>query len=93
MKLRFHSDAGHGWLRVPLSELDRLGIRHLISQYSYRNATHAFLEEDCDAAVYVAAVRGAGEPGLEYVQVDDGASSRIRSYPRFPQPQPKRSLT
>lgn len=47
-KFTFHSDPGHGWLEVPRSLLDILGIAGDVSRYSYTDGPHAFLEEDCD---------------------------------------------
>ena len=49
----FISDPGHGWLKVPLADLLELGITDRISQYSYHNGKYAFLEEDCDASIFV----------------------------------------
>jgi hypothetical protein len=54
-KYRFHIDPGHGWLEVPMEELRDLGIADKISHYSYRDGDTAYLEEDCDTAVFVLA--------------------------------------
>lgn len=61
MKINIFSDSSHGWAEVKLSELDRLGITQKISRYSYVKGETAFLEEDCDLAVYLDALRAAGE--------------------------------
>jgi hypothetical protein len=53
--LTFHSDPGHAWLQVPLRTIDALGIAADISDYSYRDRTNAYLEEDCDAWVFIRA--------------------------------------
>ena len=45
----FYSDAGHGWLAVPLDEISALGLHHIISPYSYLDENFAYLEEDSDA--------------------------------------------
>jgi len=45
----------HSWLRVPLSELDILGIRNNITQYSYEDDLYAYLEEDCDLTTFIKA--------------------------------------
>ena len=50
-----HEDPGHGWLQVPLSELEELGIRSAISPYSYRDSHFAYLEEDCDMKRFIIA--------------------------------------
>lgn len=49
----FYTDAGHGWLRVSHSELAELGLTDKISPYSYRDHQFAYLEEDCDASLFV----------------------------------------
>jgi hypothetical protein len=49
----YHTDPGHGWLEVYLSELEELGIRNRISSYSYRNRAIAMLEEDCDMSLFI----------------------------------------
>jgi len=46
-------DAGHAWLSVKQSELNNLGIAHKISSYSYMKGGSVYLEEDCDAAVFI----------------------------------------
>ena len=56
----FFSDPGHGWLRVPHSDLDALGIRDKITKYSYYSDRFAYLEEDCDLTTYMIALREAG---------------------------------
>jgi hypothetical protein len=54
---RFIEDPGHGWLEVPVTELQALGIADKISGYSYvsRDGRTAYLEEDCDATKFIAA--------------------------------------
>ena len=54
----FYNDPGHGWLQVPVSELVQLGIADKISGYSYLHKDKAYLEEDCDAAVFLRAKFG-----------------------------------
>lgn len=53
MELFFISDPGHGWLRVPMKLLEDWNIDILISEYSYRTKAFAFLEEDCDAEIFI----------------------------------------
>jgi hypothetical protein len=45
-------DAGHEWLAVRKSELEELGIANDISTYSYMKGSTAYLEGDCDAALF-----------------------------------------
>ena len=79
----FHHDAGHEWLSVPLSDLNSLGIANLISEYSYKNSSHAFLEGDCDAPIFVEALEKQKGIKVEFIFKDDGDHSPIRNYPRF----------
>jgi hypothetical protein len=51
-------DSGHAWLKVDLADLFRSGIAGKISHYSYVLASKgvAYLEEDCDAGIYLDAI-------------------------------------
>jgi hypothetical protein len=51
----FYNDPGHGWLAVKVADLFLLGIAHKISTYSYMRGLTAYLEEDCDAGIYIEA--------------------------------------
>jgi hypothetical protein len=53
--LYFYSDSSHGWLKVKKSELVALGIADKISRFSYMRDEYAYLEEDCDAQIYMRA--------------------------------------
>ena len=55
-----HSDPGHAWLAVKLSEIKMLGIQTDISSYSYVKGKTAYLEEDCDAGKFIDAMRAKG---------------------------------
>jgi hypothetical protein len=79
MKKVFHSDPGHGWLAVKLSDLKMLGIESEISSYSYVKGMTAYLEEDCDAPAFI---RAASAKGIT-VEVREGPQrdrSPIRSF-------------
>jgi len=54
-KYTFYSDAGHGWLKVPMVEVISLGIAGRLSTYSYQHNGNVFLEEDCDMGIFVLA--------------------------------------
>ena len=45
------TDPGHAWLRVPLADYTAVGIT--ASKFSYVDAEYVYLEEDCDAALYL----------------------------------------
>jgi hypothetical protein len=75
---KFHEDAGHGWLEVPLAEVIESGIE--VSGYSYKRGGTAYLEEDLDAGLFMDAM-GLNNSDIE--EVDDGDYSPIRNYARF----------
>ncbi len=76
----FHQDPGHGWITVPLEEVARLGIKP--SRYSYKDKTNAYLEEDCDAGLFIEAKKAAGEP-YTFQEKHTNNDSFIRNLPRF----------
>ena len=71
----FYSDPGHAWLRVPLSTLSRLDIRHRISRFSYvsNDLSTVYLEEDRDASVFIDAYqqRFGKPPAIKEQYIDD----------------------
>jgi len=83
----FHSDAGHGWLEVPRSDIETLGIDDLISVYSYQKGKRVFLEEDRDALIFHHALEKALGMDLKAEdfsrEVFDGDESPIRVYDRY----------
>lgn len=60
MKLRSYADPGHGWLAVPIAAYLKSGI--VASRYSYVNRTRStvYLEEDCDAGLFLDAMKAQG---------------------------------
>ena len=61
--LTFHTDPGHGWLEVPRNLLIESGIIGKVSRYSYQDTHaphHVYLEEDCDASLFVDAMKAKG---------------------------------
>ena len=48
LTLNYYQDSGHGWVKVKLSLLQKLGIAEQISTYSYMRKDSVYLEEDCD---------------------------------------------
>ena len=80
----WYTDPGHGWLRVPLAELDRLGIRDKMSVYSYRSGGYAYLEEDCDALAFIDAKKARGEwPDGEIPETHTDSPSPVRGMDRL----------
>lgn len=78
----FHSDAGHGWLEVPVIDIELAGVADKISEYSYKKGGVAYLEEDCDMNRFLFALKEEGFP-FEISDVYDGDDSFIRNFPRF----------
>jgi hypothetical protein len=87
-KLTFHCDPSHGWLEVPREDIDALGIADQISAYSYAMAaTHkragmVYLEEDCDASLFLDAAKAAGWT-IQIVEKYTAEDSPICKYPAF----------
>lgn len=50
----FHTDPGHAWLEVSVAELTRVGLAPSdFSAYSFEGNGNVYLEEDCDAPVFI----------------------------------------
>jgi len=82
MKIKFYSDPGHGWGAVKRKVLFDLGIAHKITPYSYQKGDTVYLEEDCDLAELVQALKDKGEP-VEWDERSVNNYSPIRNYARF----------
>ena len=82
-KARWFSDSGHEWLGVKKSDCVELGITHQITQCSYHKGNYAYLEGDCDAAIFYDAVeKSGGKIELEAESYTDG-DGPVRKYPRI----------
>ena len=79
--LKFISDPGHGWLEVPMRHIRTLGIESRVSGYSFYNDDHAYLEEDCDAGVFMDAARGKNW-NVDFNEVHQEVTP-IRDYARY----------
>lgn len=77
----FHSDAGHGWLAVKKQELIDLDILDKISPFSYVSGDTFYLEEDCDAGLFINAMKAKGIE-IKYKEKDHGDYSSIRGMER-----------
>ena len=82
MKVTYYTDPGHGWLRVPYSKLEAVGVQDRISIYSYRRGDYVYLEEDLDAGNFLEAWKNNGGQG-EVVTSHTDRSSRIRTYQAY----------
>jgi hypothetical protein len=79
----FIADPGHGWLAVPVKELRDLGIIAKISPYSYLKDGIAYLEEDCDLAVFFYAKKWTPEEYRQNVREEHQDPCPIRNYRSF----------
>lgn len=84
-KLTFHCDPSHGWLEVTQADLEALGISGLISAYSYTQGDTAYLEEDCDADLFLEGAKAAGWT-IQIVEKYIDADSPIRRMHSFKVP-------
>ena len=76
------NDPGHGWVKVPLTLLMKLGIIDKITTYSYMRGEFAYLEEDCDASTFFNAMKAKGiEP--EWRSTTANKLSKIRGYASY----------
>jgi hypothetical protein len=74
----FFADPGHGWLKVSPADCLELGLTAAsFSAYSYRDEKFFYLEEDCDAAIFVNAFR-AKHGAIEFRESHCNSESAIR---------------
>ena len=59
---RYIQVPSHGWIEVPLEEQENISYK--ISRYSYMNRKtgKAYLEEDCDAAIFIKKLKDTDTP-------------------------------
>lgn len=82
MSFIFHSDDGHGWLEVTTAQLKDVGVPlSSISPYSYRKGNTLYLEEDCDAGIFVQAYR-AKHDSFDFEERNYNGQHWIRDLPR-----------
>jgi len=83
MPFYFHSDAGHGWLAAKRQDLKDLGILGRITNYSYQRGKTVYLEEDCDAPLFLKAYERKYGKKPEIKRAKELNRSPIRGYHRF----------
>jgi hypothetical protein len=87
-KYTYHIDAGHGWLEVPLRDLQNAGLQLCeVSKFSYGQVNDKFvptlyLEEDCDMALFLNALQAKGEE-FELVEKHHDGDAFIRNLGRI----------
>ena len=81
----FYEDPGHGWLRVPIAEIEP--IKDQISRYSYIKGKYIYLEEDCDMAIFMIHKWGSSEEAYKHIKSSHTDNrSRIRGYESYDTP-------
>ncbi|MDD5649455.1 MAG: hypothetical protein PHF86_03410 [Candidatus Nanoarchaeia archaeon] len=78
----FYSDSGHGWLKVLKREVETSGIIKQISSFSHKKNQFLYLEEDCDASIFIKAQEAKGIK-VKLKSFSTNRSSKIRNYERF----------
>jgi len=82
MPYYFYNDPGHGWMAVKRQELIDLEILDQVSPYSYQRGDTVYLEEDCDASLFIKAKKAQGGE-LKIIDKHSDNQSPIRSYEPF----------
>ncbi len=77
---QFFADAGHGWLKVPIEELEKLDIQNKISGCSYMRNNFAYLEEDGDVSLFADAKGISPHEFNKNIKLHSSNHSTIRSY-------------
>ena len=80
--INIYNDPSHGWAKVSIDTLKRLGLINQISSYSYINNNHAYLEEDCDLSLLLNTL---DQLNIRYKLKNNYAnkSSKIPSYDNY----------
>ena len=82
MKIKFYSDAGHGWAAVKRQTLIDMGIIDKVSTYSYQRGNTVYLEEDCDLSLLIGVLKSKNIMP-EFKDSHTNGRSPIRSYETF----------
>lgn len=82
MKIQHYCDAGHGWIKVSRKALENLNLLEKINHYSYQRGDYVYLEEDCDAALYLDCLDKAGIK-YQLIHTHSDKTSKIRGYDNF----------
>jgi len=84
IKLAWFSDSQHGWLRVPISDVQIAMMQGLaLSRYSYQSGKYAYLEEDLDAGKYIEFRQFSEEQRKSWKHSWRNGSSHIRNMERL----------
>lgn len=78
----FYEDPGHGWLEVPRTELEQLGIEDKITTFSYQNGDFVYLEKEGDLSTYINARFPDAEREFIRAWFDTSVTTQHSDYPR-----------
>ena len=79
----FHTDPGHGWLEVSASALASVDLSPSdFSAYSFQQGSVVYLEEDCDANIFIMAHESKHGP-ISVVEKFCNFEHWIRKLPRI----------
>ena len=76
----FYIDPGHAWLAVKRTLLIEMNIADKVSNYSYQRGKTVYLEEDCDARLFVESYRVNFGCAPIHVEKYTDKDSPIRGY-------------
>lgn len=76
----FYEDSGHGWLKVDLREIERLGLTTKITYFSYERNGYVFLEEDLDMSTFIDAKKVQDGVDIKLRRHFTNGHSKIRNY-------------
>lgn len=85
-KFTMFTDPGHGWLVATLSQLRDAGVYDKVSSYSYKSGELAYLEEDCDAGLFLEAYmskHGLVFDDIKIVEIHTDHDAPCRNFGRF----------
>jgi len=79
----FYYDPGHAWLEVSQTDINDVGLNDTdFSRYSYTDKQNLYLEEDCDAGIFINAYEAKhGSPPI-IVEKED-VTEKIRNFDRL----------
>ena len=78
----FYTDPGHGWIKIPMRLINSLGIEDGISSHSYYRNGFAYLEEDCDAKLFLDRMKEL-DIEVKFREKYTDRNSKIRNYEYF----------
>ena len=81
-----YNDPSHGWIKVSLADLHDVDLSSLsFSRFSYYNKGSFYLEEDCDATLFIAAFTAKYGVNPIFKERYSKSPSRIRKYLSLPE--------